>query len=198
MSWSTKTTPEIAAKRAGGRRHYNMYRHLKQTQRRLTVSQLLFDDLLGMERPLGRLIPWGIQKKIAEKLGVSEGTVSRDIRSMLRAQLYPGLPAAKAAILGDGDRTAIARAVERILKLPGLPERTFLVAAKLIVDMDNCNIMVERNWPKAYIRSFEASICRRAYRLFLETLTKAEKREWFQEQHRARRETHDFDVDLDE
>ena len=57
-----------------------------------------------------------IQKEIASRLGVSEGTVSRDITTMVRADLFPGLPAAKAIVLASGDRDAIVRSVRAIVE----------------------------------------------------------------------------------
>ena len=125
MDWSAKVSSDVAAKRAGGRRRYNSARHSQRIRRRLIVSEMLFDRTVEGVTKRGRLFPWGIQKEIANRLGVSEGTVSRDIKTMMRADLFLGLPAAKAMILAEGDRDAIVKSVSQILKQPDLPDRGY-------------------------------------------------------------------------
>lgn len=63
MNW------EAVCKRAGGRRHYNAQRTFRALERRLRVSELLLE--LGSKR--------GVQKIVANRLGVSESTISRDV-----------------------------------------------------------------------------------------------------------------------
>jgi len=57
-------------RRAGGRRRYNARRKLIAEMRRFKVAQLVKEYGL-YER--------GVQKRIADELGVSEATISRDI-----------------------------------------------------------------------------------------------------------------------
>lgn len=181
MDWSAKVPSDIAAKRAGGRRRYNSARHSQRIERRLLVSEMLFDQTIeGVTKRRG-LFPRGIQKAIAGRLGVNEGTVSRDIKAMMRAHLFPGLPAAKQMILAEGDRDAIVRAVCAVLKRPDLPAKQFLYAARIVVEMDIVNVMANQ-WPPEVIRARECDICRRAYRLMLATLSYAEKWEDFREE----------------
>jgi hypothetical protein len=64
---------DAVCRRAGGRRHYNAWRQFQQQHRRLEVSALL-----------GRygIAKHGVQARIARELGVSEATVSRDVRAL--------------------------------------------------------------------------------------------------------------------
>lgn len=73
-------TPEQAYRRAGGRRRYNLQRQKAARARRDEVRRLL--ELYGEQRR-------GTQARIARELGVSEATVSRDVREILSfRQLY--------------------------------------------------------------------------------------------------------------
>jgi hypothetical protein len=62
-------------RRAGGRRHYNAWRGTLRLQRRCKVSRLL------RTYPLFKR---GTVTAIAEVLGVSVATISRDIQAILR------------------------------------------------------------------------------------------------------------------
>jgi DNA-binding NarL/FixJ family response regulator len=75
--WSRRTTPEEAARRAGGRRHYNDLRQLAALLRGLEVARLA---ALGYR-----------QAAIARELGVHRSTVCRDVAKLLdgRSRLRP-------------------------------------------------------------------------------------------------------------
>lgn len=75
-AWSAPTTPEAAARRAGGRRRYNAQRKFVAEYRRTILRELLFAK--------GRLRERGVQAKLARDLGVSRATICRDIRVLLR------------------------------------------------------------------------------------------------------------------
>jgi hypothetical protein len=61
-------------RRAGGRRRYNARRKFLAEIRRFQLVKL-FEEHDPFE--------WGSRKKLAEKLGVSESTISRDIARLL-------------------------------------------------------------------------------------------------------------------
>ncbi len=69
-NWSTPTTPEIAARRAGGRRHYNAVRRFRAMHRRNEVARMLLEGKKQIE--------------IARYLRVSPSTISRDVALMER------------------------------------------------------------------------------------------------------------------
>jgi DNA-binding CsgD family transcriptional regulator len=77
--WHRRTTPEQAARRAGGRRHYNQIRALQALVRGLEVARLA---ALGYR-----------QAEIARQLGVHRSTVCRDVAKLLdaRSRLRPSL-----------------------------------------------------------------------------------------------------------
>lgn len=72
-SWSFPTSPDVAARRAGGRRHYNRRRQTLALIRRTEVCELL--DRFPLRE-------WGTVSRIARLLGVSASTVCRDIKAM--------------------------------------------------------------------------------------------------------------------
>jgi hypothetical protein len=72
-AWTTPTDWSTVVSRAGGRRRYNSWRRQMATMRRADVAGLV--DTHGMVR--------GSQARIARKLGVSEATISRDIKRIL-------------------------------------------------------------------------------------------------------------------
>lgn len=78
-------TFEQVCKRAGGRRRYNRQRQVAAEQRRAQVR-----ELLARYGRKGR----GTQARIARELGVSEATVSRDVRDILFWQWATEHPAA--------------------------------------------------------------------------------------------------------
>jgi hypothetical protein len=73
---------------AGGRRRYNAQRKFLAEMRRIQLVKL-FDKYDPFE--------WGSRKKLAEELGVSEATISRDIAKLLYQASRPDLdsPAAQ-------------------------------------------------------------------------------------------------------
>jgi hypothetical protein len=75
MAWSSSVSSIEAFQRAGGRRAYNALRRDLKLFRRHDVAQLLLQ--YGYRR--------GVQARIAKALGVSEATVSRDIKATLYA-----------------------------------------------------------------------------------------------------------------
>jgi hypothetical protein len=74
-AWTAETTPEAAARRAGGRRHYNAWRQHLAFYRRVKLSRLLFAK--------GKLFERGNQARLARELGVSRATICRDVRAIL-------------------------------------------------------------------------------------------------------------------
>jgi len=77
-SWGAATGWDEVCRRAAGRRHHNAHRRTLQLYRRMLVSHLILR--YGYYR--------GIQVRIARELGVSEATISRDVRAMW----HPGRP----------------------------------------------------------------------------------------------------------
>lgn len=73
------TTPEAAARRAGGRRRYNRERQEGAFLRRYQVAELL--DRYGLDR--------GAQSRMAEELGVHRSTISRDLDWLLEGKRKP-------------------------------------------------------------------------------------------------------------
>ena len=72
-AWSLPTDPETMKKRVAGRRHWNRLRQLRADLRRVRLARML------SEYPPGAR---GLQKDLAERLQVSEATVSRDMRKL--------------------------------------------------------------------------------------------------------------------
>jgi len=75
MSWSNPKPFNEVCRRAGGRRAYNALRRDQKLFRRLDASHLLLK--YGHSR--------GVQARIATVLGVSEATISRDVKATLYA-----------------------------------------------------------------------------------------------------------------
>lgn len=71
-NWSAPTSWDEVCKRASGRRHYNAIRQFRAVFRRRKVARLWL--AYGGE--------WGCQRRIAEELGVSEATISRDLDTL--------------------------------------------------------------------------------------------------------------------
>ncbi len=72
--WGMPATWDEVCRRASGRRRYNADRKLQAQMRRLEVASL-------MQRWGGG---HGVQARIARHLGVSEATISRDVRALLQ------------------------------------------------------------------------------------------------------------------
>jgi len=68
VAWSTPTSSEAVARRAGGRRHYNAWRQHLALYRRFKISRLLFVK--------GGFLQRGFQACLARKLGVSRRNVN--------------------------------------------------------------------------------------------------------------------------
>ncbi len=77
-AWA-RTSPEAAARRAGGRRRYNADRQTDALLRRHLVAQMLGE--YGFER--------GAQSRMAEDLGVHRSTISRDLDWLLEDKRRP-------------------------------------------------------------------------------------------------------------
>lgn len=69
IDWGAPVSPEEAARRAGGRAHYNSMRQFQASERRLKVAKML----RAGQRKAG----------IARVLGVNAGTITRDVQDML-------------------------------------------------------------------------------------------------------------------
>jgi hypothetical protein len=72
--WSTRTTWNEVQRRAAGRNRINAVRRLRAVLRRGEVVQLL---------KTFRVFNRGSQAEIARRLGVSEATISRDVKLLL-------------------------------------------------------------------------------------------------------------------
>jgi DNA invertase Pin-like site-specific DNA recombinase len=78
MDWAAPVSNDIAARRAGGRRHYNAMRQLRALLRRGEVSRLLEVAYTPTE--------------IAQALGVSRITIWRDLHAISQAEPSPDCP----------------------------------------------------------------------------------------------------------
>ncbi len=74
-TWSNWTTCEHAARRAGGRRHYNAHRQLLAELRRSALVDYLWAS--GM-------VPFGRGAELARHFGVSRSTICRDLERVMR------------------------------------------------------------------------------------------------------------------
>ncbi len=72
-SWGAPTSWDEVCRRNAGRAHYNAVRRAQRELRRRKVLTLL--RTYGYEQ--------GVQARIAVELGVSEATISRDVRALL-------------------------------------------------------------------------------------------------------------------
>jgi hypothetical protein len=70
--WTQNAPFDKACRRAGGRRHYNAWRHIHAELRRAQVAELL--GVYGLSH--------GAQARIAECLGVTRSTVCRDVHAL--------------------------------------------------------------------------------------------------------------------
>src|SRR3712207_2874486 len=69
--WAAPTTDMEAQHRAGGRAHYNAVRRFRAESRRRQLAALLLAEVGSGH---------GMQAELARRLGVSEATISRDLR----------------------------------------------------------------------------------------------------------------------
>jgi DNA-binding NarL/FixJ family response regulator len=72
--WAQRTDNDSVARRAGGRRRHNAVRQTIATVRRF--------DVLRLSMAMG--FRHGSQAEIARQLGVSQATITRDVRQVLR------------------------------------------------------------------------------------------------------------------
>src|SRR6266508_23326 len=70
--WSRQVSDDEAQRRASARRRWNSLRQFRAAERQMQLAQLL------------RAEPWhwGMQRRLAERLHVSEATLSRDLRAL--------------------------------------------------------------------------------------------------------------------
>jgi hypothetical protein len=76
-AWNAPTSLSEVHRRAAGRRRYNAERRRAKQGRRIAVIL----RLANFPHPP----PWGVQKALAEALGVSEATISRDFEAIRNA-----------------------------------------------------------------------------------------------------------------
>jgi hypothetical protein len=76
-NWSAPTDPETVARRAAGRRHFNAVRRFQRAYRRMQVARLLLK--YGQDG----LRAHGLRARIARELGVSRGTITRDVQALI-------------------------------------------------------------------------------------------------------------------
>ncbi len=69
--WAAPTTDMEVQHRAGGRARYNSWRRFKAEHRRQALAALLLAEVGARH---------GLQAELARRLGVSEATISRDLR----------------------------------------------------------------------------------------------------------------------
>ncbi len=159
---------ETVWKRAGGRRHFNAVRRLPAAQAPARRRQMLFEKRVPINLKAKRFLPWGIQKEIAQRLGVSEGTVSRDVKAITARTSLPGLPAAKAMAPPKRTGRPSSAPSEAIIQRKDIPTARWLKRPGSSVEMHALNNAAEtitrRQW-----RERTQSICHRAYRLFVAT-----------------------------
>jgi hypothetical protein len=72
--WSAPTDWETVCRRNAGRRHYNNFRRLRRTWRRMRVAELLCKY---------GLLTHGARARIARELGVHKSVVTRDVQALL-------------------------------------------------------------------------------------------------------------------
>lgn len=92
---------------AGGRRRYNATRRLNADMRRHAMRLLVIEQGCG-------LLPRGTQAALARALDVSEATISRDLRGILKAGPSRSCPLCGARALDEDGETDIALGLRRI------------------------------------------------------------------------------------
>lgn len=81
--WFAPIEDSDAYRRAGGRRAYNARRSFLREARLRRIVEALHH--VRRSSTSLRFIPWGSQQKLAKRLGVHPGTLSRDLKA-LRAE----------------------------------------------------------------------------------------------------------------
>jgi len=79
-TWSAAVSPELAYRRASGRRRYHAQRRTDRFFRRMLVLDRLRDEGLR----------YGAQARWARELGVSEATICRDVAAWLVPHRWTG------------------------------------------------------------------------------------------------------------
>lgn len=79
LDWRAPVTSDEAARRAAGRRLYNARRTEEMLLRRREVVEMLRFNGHG----------WGSQAQMARALGVSEATISRDVKAIFEQEVHP-------------------------------------------------------------------------------------------------------------
>ena len=72
-NWSRKVPNAVAIARSGGRKKYNAMRQFEASLRQIKVAQMMNTN--GWRK--------GTQRQIARQLGVSDSTISRDVKVIL-------------------------------------------------------------------------------------------------------------------
>ena len=83
-AWSSPTTAEAAARRAGGRRRYNAERQRSQAERRARVAELM------RQNRCAATLDHGARVAAARELGVSLKTIGEDVRAIRADTDYRG------------------------------------------------------------------------------------------------------------
>lgn len=98
QDWNASTDWATVCRRAAGRARWNAIRRLLAAVRRCEVARLL-SEFAPYYSPLQR----GLQVRIARTLGVSEATISRDVRAILRCTDRQACPTCGLAQLTPDD-----------------------------------------------------------------------------------------------
>lgn len=75
MSWSSYQTPDVVARRAGGRRKHNARRKAQAWARRAQILELCGTKVMLLGAKYAR----GITAELAARLGVHRTTITRDL-----------------------------------------------------------------------------------------------------------------------
>jgi hypothetical protein len=78
--WFAPIEDGDAYRRAGGRRAYNARRSFARGARLRRIVEAL--HRIPRSPKSLHFIPWGLQKKLADRLGVHPGTISRDLKAL--------------------------------------------------------------------------------------------------------------------
>ncbi|MBY0588339.1 helix-turn-helix domain-containing protein [bacterium] len=78
--WFAPIEDGDAYRRAGGRRAYNARRTFAREARLRRIVEMM--HRLPRDITSLRFLPWGSQQKLADRLGVHPGTISRDLKAL--------------------------------------------------------------------------------------------------------------------
>ena len=97
--WNAQAEWDAVCRRNAGRRRYNCWRAFRRAYRRTQVAKLLLE--YGRQ---GGLSAHGCQARIARALGVSQGTISRDVQALTKSWRSSGVcPLCGSGILLAGE-----------------------------------------------------------------------------------------------